>query len=166
MGRGHHPGGYQARLNPILTLVSYEMCQRDFLPVHFRSRNTTAHAHSGTCMRRLIRRDELSRRLSNCRTAAAISASQTARGVVVPHGQPQARYAIAVGCEIKYATRLIYSTGISLERVEPTPIGINCRLRERPNCSQRAAPPLTRTLVLDEAVRSVSPFQFNTGQDE
>ena len=56
--------------------------------------------------------------------------------------------------------RLVYSAGLSLDRVEATPIGVNCRLCERTNCSQRAEPPLTRALVLDETVRGVSPFMF------
>jgi len=45
------------------------------------------------------------------------------------------------------------------------PIGVNCRLCERVNCGQRAEPPITRTLVLDENIRGVSPFMFSTAQD-
>ncbi len=44
---------------------------------------------------------------------------------------------------------------------DPTPIGINCRLCERPACPQRAAPPLTRRLLVDETTRGISPFVFS-----
>ncbi|WP_306666345.1 short-chain fatty acyl-CoA regulator family protein, partial [Bradyrhizobium campsiandrae] len=42
------------------------------------------------------------------------------------------------GCEIRHAARLTYAAGIDLEKTEGTPIGVNCRLCERENCSQRA----------------------------
>jgi predicted transcriptional regulator/DNA-binding XRE family transcriptional regulator len=93
------------------------------------------------------------------------SMAQTVRRAVVPHAQPQPRYAIGLGCELKYAPRLVYSAGINLESAEATPIGVNCRLCERPNCSQRAEPPLTRPLVLDETTRGVSPFMFESARE-
>ena len=48
---------------------------------------------------------------------------------------------------------------MDLEKAEGTPIGVNCRLCERENCSQRAEPPITRTLILDENTRRVSSFR-------
>jgi predicted transcriptional regulator/DNA-binding XRE family transcriptional regulator len=90
------------------------------------------------------------------------SIAQAVSRAVAPYGQPQPRHAIGLGCEVKYAPRLVYSAGLSLEKAEVTPIGVNCRLCERAHCSQRAEPPLTRTLVLDETVRGVSPFMFET----
>ncbi len=51
--------------------------------------------------------------------------------------------------------------GLNLGTADATPIGVNCRLCERVNCSQRAEPPLTRTLMFDELTRGVSPFQFS-----
>jgi predicted transcriptional regulator/DNA-binding XRE family transcriptional regulator len=92
--------------------------------------------------------------------ARYFSIAQTVQRTIVPFGQPHPRYAIGLGCELKYAPRLVYSAGLDLDKAEPTPIGVNCRLCERANCSQRAEPPLTRTLVLDETVRGVSPFMF------
>lgn len=92
------------------------------------------------------------------------SMAQTVRRAIVPHAQPQPRYAIGLGCELKYAPRLVYSAGLNLDTVEATPIGVNCRLCERPNCSQRAEPPLTRPLVLDETTRGISPFMFETAR--
>jgi XRE family transcriptional regulator, fatty acid utilization regulator len=94
--------------------------------------------------------------------ARYFSAAQAARRAVVPFGRPQPRYAIGLGCELKYLPRLVYSAGLNIDKVEATPIGVNCRLCERPNCGQRAEPPLTRALVLDESIRGVSPFMFAT----
>lgn len=88
------------------------------------------------------------------------SLARTVRRAATPWGEPEAHFVIGLGCELKYANRLIYSRGLDLKTYEPTPIGINCRLCERQNCSQRAAPPLMRALQVDEAVRGVSPFEF------
>src|SRR3954466_2985103 len=73
--------------------------------------------------------------------ARYFSIAQTVHRAVVPHGQPQPRYAIGLGCELKYAPRLVYSAGLNLDKAEPVPIGVNCRLCERTNCGQRAEPP-------------------------
>lgn len=94
------------------------------------------------------------------------SIAQTVHRAVAPYGQPQPRYAIGLGCELKYVPRLIYSAGINLDKAEATPIGVNCRLCERTNCGQRAEPPLTRPLVLDETIRGVSPFMFELAPPE
>ena len=93
------------------------------------------------------------------------SVAQTVRRPVAPHAQPQPRYAIGLGCEVKYASRLVYSAGINLATTEAMPIGVNCRLCERVNCAQRAEPPLTRTLMFDETTRGVSPFLFSTAAE-
>ncbi len=88
------------------------------------------------------------------------SIARTVRRAATPWGEPEAHFAVGLGCELKFAGRLIYSRGLDLKTFEPTPIGINCRLCERQNCSQRAAPPLMRPLQVDESVRGVSPFEF------
>jgi predicted transcriptional regulator/DNA-binding XRE family transcriptional regulator len=93
------------------------------------------------------------------------SIAQTVQRPVAPYAQPQPRYAIGLGCALKYASRLVYSMGIDLAGVDATPIGVNCRLCERANCSQRAEPPLTRTLILDESTRGVSPFLFSAARE-
>lgn len=88
------------------------------------------------------------------------SMARTVRRAINPHGAIAPRFALAVGCEIKYAHRLVYARRLDLATPDVTPIGINCRLCERPNCPQRAAPPALRPLEVDEAMRSVSPFAF------
>ncbi|MCA1394697.1 short-chain fatty acyl-CoA regulator family protein [Bradyrhizobium sp. BRP56] len=93
------------------------------------------------------------------------SIAQMVRRPVAPYPQPQPRFAIGLGCEIRHAARLVYATGMDLEKVEGTPIGVNCRLCERENCSQRAEPPITRTLILDETTRRVSSFAFSNARE-
>src|SRR5437899_10267454 len=93
------------------------------------------------------------------------SIAQMVRRLVAPHPQPQPRFAIGLGCEIRHAAKLVYATGMDLEKVEGTPIGVNCRLCERENCSQRAEPPITRTPILDENTRRVSSFAFSNARE-
>jgi predicted transcriptional regulator len=93
------------------------------------------------------------------------SIAQTLRRPAAPHPQPQPRFAIGLGCEIRHASKLAYSAGMDLEKAEGTPIGVNCRLCERENCSQRAEPPITRTLILDENTRRVSSFAFSNARE-
>ncbi|MGK2741543.1 helix-turn-helix domain-containing protein [Tepidicaulis sp. LMO-SS28] len=74
-------------------------------------------------------------------------------------GVPGDQYVVGLGCEISHARKLIYSAGYDLEdESAATPIGVNCRLCERMDCSQRAFPPLKRKLEIAEHVRGISPF--------
>jgi XRE family transcriptional regulator, fatty acid utilization regulator len=93
------------------------------------------------------------------------SIAQMVRRPIAPYPQPQPRFAIGLGCEIRHAAKLVYATGMDLEKAEGTPIGVNCRLCERENCSQRAEPPITRTLILDETTRRVSSFVFSNARE-
>jgi len=93
------------------------------------------------------------------------SIAQAVRRPVALHPYPQPRFAIALGCEIRHASRLAYAAGMNLETTEGTPIGVNCRLCERENCAQRAEPPITRTLILDETTRRVSSFAFSNARE-
>jgi hypothetical protein len=93
------------------------------------------------------------------------SIAQMVRRPVAPHPQAQPRFAIGLGCEIRHAAKLVYAAGMDLDKAEGTPIGVNCRLCERENCSQRAEPPITRTLILDENTRRVSSFAFSNARE-
>ena len=93
------------------------------------------------------------------------SIAQMVRRLVAPHPLPQPRFAIGLGCEIRHAAKLVYAAGMDLEKAEGTPIGVNCRLCERENCSQRAEPPITRTLILDENTRRVTSFAFSNARE-
>jgi predicted transcriptional regulator len=76
-----------------------------------------------------------------------------------PHGSDAADLAIGLGCEIKYAPRLVYAQGVNLERA--TEVGPTCRLCERPACLERAAPPVSRSLITDELSKMAAPFRFS-----
>jgi predicted transcriptional regulator len=93
------------------------------------------------------------------------SIAQMVRRPAAPWPQPQPRFAIGLGCEIRHAHKLVYASGLDLEKAQGTPIGVNCRLCERENCSQRAEPPLTRTLIFDEYTRRVSSFSFSNARE-
>src|SRR6188768_2168653 len=93
------------------------------------------------------------------------SIAQVVRRPASPHPLAEPRFAIGLGCEIRHATKLVYATGMDLETAEGTPIGVNCRLCERENCSQRAEPPITRTLILDENTRRVTSFAFSNARE-
>ncbi|WP_036255594.1 helix-turn-helix domain-containing protein [Methylocapsa acidiphila] len=88
------------------------------------------------------------------------SIARTVRRAIAPWGAIEPRFAIGLGCELKYARRLVYAKKIDHKAAEPVPIGVNCRLCDRPACPQRAAPPALRPLTVDETMRSVSPFTF------
>lgn len=77
------------------------------------------------------------------------------------HRSPPQHFAIALGCDIAHAGLLTYADGIDLEHTEAaTPIGVNCRLCPRHDCSQRAFPPLNHRLIVDENLRGLSPYLF------
>lgn len=89
------------------------------------------------------------------------SVARTVRRAASAYGGAEGQFAIGLGCEIKYANRIIYARKFDLKNGPATPIGVNCRLCERDNCAQRAAPPMTRKLRVDESVRGISPFNFD-----
>ena len=72
---------------------------------------------------------------------------------------PTRRYAIGLGCEVQHAAALVYSDGLDLKgRFEP--IGISCRICERPDCHQRSVPPLERRLRVNPDQRDVLPYEI------
>lgn len=87
-----------------------------------------------------------------------------ARTVTKPGGgfrHPPQQFALALGCEAAHAASLTYADGLDIKNTDAAvPIGVNCRLCERLECSQRAYPPLNHRLIVDETVRGVSAFQF------
>jgi XRE family transcriptional regulator, fatty acid utilization regulator len=88
------------------------------------------------------------------------SISRTVQRHATPWGDLGAQFVIGLGCDLKYAGQLVYSRGLDLKSHAATPIGINCRLCERPDCAQRASPPLMRRLVVNENTRGLSPFEM------
>jgi XRE family transcriptional regulator, fatty acid utilization regulator len=88
------------------------------------------------------------------------SISRTVQRRATPWGDLGAQFVIGLGCDLKHAHQLIYSRGLDLKSPDTTPIGINCRLCERPDCAQRASPPLMRKLLINENTRGLSPFEI------
>ena len=67
------------------------------------------------------------------------------------YGAPSKMFAVGLGCETRHAGRLVYSAGLDLtDRESATPIGMGCKMCERPACAQRAFPPLGRALAVDQ----------------
>ena len=83
-----------------------------------------------------------------------------ARDVSKPGGAflaPVKRYAIGLGCEVQHAAQLVYADGLDLKG-HFEPIGISCRICERPACHQRSVPPLERRLKVDPDRRGLLPY--------
>lgn len=67
--------------------------------------------------------------------------------------------AIGLGCEEKYASRMIYSEAISLGHAAlVSQIGVNCRICDRLDCAQRAQAPLHMRSPVDENLKGLSPY--------
>ena len=77
-------------------------------------------------------------------------------------GSPVQRYAIALGCEVRHADKIVYADnmGVSNESAYE-PIGISCRICERQQCHQRSVPPLERRLTINTNTRSVLPYEIS-----
>lgn len=76
---------------------------------------------------------------------------------------PRQEFAVGIGCEVSYAHRLVYSAGLDLTRPDAaTPIGPGCRVCERQNCHQRAFPPLSLPVSVDDNARSFVPYSVTS----
>lgn len=73
--------------------------------------------------------------------------------------QPNRHYAIGIGCEIAHADKVVYSEGVRLDGAA-VPVGVSCRICERPDCHQRAFPPLGRKLTVQSDVRRIVPYSI------
>lgn len=75
------------------------------------------------------------------------------------YGTLNKTFAIALGCDVRHASELVYSQGLSLsDPASATPIGISCKVCDRKECPQRAFPPLGRPLIIDERHSSFAPY--------
>lgn len=76
----------------------------------------------------------------------------------VPRTGGEGFVTIVLGCEAKQAARIGLAQGLDPERA--TPIGPACHICERPACPERALPPVTRALDLNQYQRPVAPYPF------
>ena len=88
-----------------------------------------------------------------------------ARTVRRPGAGPsdEADLAIGLGCELRHAGKLVHARGLDLAAPLVTPIGPACRICERPECPARAAQPVSRTLMVDDFRKTLSPYPFAPG---
>ncbi len=87
-----------------------------------------------------------------------------ARDVIKPGGHfraPARRYAIALGCEVKYADQLVYADDLDTTNAAAFgPIGVSCRICERTDCHQRSVPPVEKALSIDPNRREILPYRI------
>ena len=75
------------------------------------------------------------------------------------YGALRRTFAVALGCDVRYANRLVYSKGIALDVPDAaTPIGAGCKVCDREECPQRAFPALGGHLRINENVRQFAPY--------
>lgn len=75
------------------------------------------------------------------------------------YGSPRKIFSVGLGCELRHARRLVYSTGLDLDdRDAATPIGMGCKVCERPACPQRAFPTIGKELTVDENTSTFVPY--------
>lgn len=77
----------------------------------------------------------------------------------VSYSTPGKTFAVGLGCDIRYAPRLVYSRGLDLSDPQAaTAIGAGCKVCERAACPQRAFPAIGRTLKIDENHSAPTPY--------
>ncbi|MER8099100.1 short-chain fatty acyl-CoA regulator family protein [Kitasatospora sp. NPDC094016] len=75
------------------------------------------------------------------------------------HRAPRSEFAVALGCELRHAHRLVYAEGVALDAPgAAAPIGLGCRICERRDCAQRARPPAGGRLAVEPDRRSRVPY--------
>lgn len=75
------------------------------------------------------------------------------------YGAPVKRFAVALGCDLAHAERLVYARGLDLKNPGlATPIGAGCKICDRPACPQRAFPMAGRPLRPDPNRSRFAPY--------
>ena len=86
-------------------------------------------------------------------------ARRVTRPAPIP-GEEERELAVGLGCELRYAPRLLYARGLDLAAPRAQPVGPGCTLCPRQRCPQRAAPPAGRRLRVEEFSRPATPYSF------
>lgn len=85
-----------------------------------------------------------------------------ARTVITPGkswGAPKKTFSIGLGCDVRHADRLIYAKGLNLRHTDAaTPIGMGCKVCDRPACPQRAFPHIGKPLQISENESGFIPY--------
>ena len=75
--------------------------------------------------------------------------ARTVTGQARGFGQPRKEFAVALGCDLEQAERLVYAGGLDLSPASATPIGPGCTTCPRERCPQRAFPRAGQRVVVD-----------------
>jgi XRE family transcriptional regulator, fatty acid utilization regulator len=75
-------------------------------------------------------------------------------------GAMRPEFAIGLGVAADLARDLAAARGRALDADSAVPVGLGCTHCARPNCPQRATPPVGRALLFNERERGVTPFTF------
>jgi predicted transcriptional regulator/DNA-binding XRE family transcriptional regulator len=79
----------------------------------------------------------------------------------VGYRTPGKSFALALACDVAHAAGIVYADGIDFRSDDAAvPIGLHCRLCERPDCDQRAYPPLNHRIIVDENLRGPNTYVF------
>lgn len=71
-------------------------------------------------------------------------------------------YAIAFGCALEHAGKLVYADHLKLDGdLSAVQIGFSCRTCARADCRQRAYPPIDRVIAVDMHKKTIVPYQFD-----
>ena len=87
--------------------------------------------------------------------------SRTVRRVAGLQAGMEDELVVGLGCPLRFAANLVYARGLNVAEPAAVQIGPSCRICERAACPQRAAAPISRTLVVDEHSKAVTPFPFS-----
>ncbi len=78
------------------------------------------------------------------------------------YGAPGKLFAVALGCEIRHAGRLVYSAGLNPRDPRgATLIGVGCKVCERTTCPQRAFPTIGRRLEIEPDRGTFIPYPIS-----
>ena len=86
--------------------------------------------------------------------------SRTVERAVRLDPRESSQLAIGLGCDVKYAPKILYADGVDPAGPVVTPIGPACAICPRVRCPQRAAAPAGRRLALNEMQKTISPYPF------
>ena len=80
------------------------------------------------------------------------------------YGAPSKTFSVALGCDIRHASRLVYARAMNLDDPDiATPIGMGCKICERTTCPQRAFPFVGRPLDVRENESRFVPYPGQSG---
>ncbi len=93
--------------------------------------------------------------------------ARTVNGQSRGFGAPTKEFAVALGCDLEQAERLVYSSGLDLSPASATPIGPGCTACPRERCPQRAFPQAGKRVVIDlDSTRDESYVTVTPGRRE